>query len=35
MSNKRTSFHLFDGRIMASGSIDKPYSSWAPTGKRV
>lgn len=35
MSNKRVTYHLFDGRVMDSGHIDKPHTSWNPKGKKV
>ena len=34
MSNKRVTYHLFDGRIMDSGHIDKPATSWNPKGRK-
>ncbi len=35
MSNKRITYHLHDGRVMDSGSADKPLTSWNPKGKSV
>ena len=33
MSNKRHSYHLYDGKVMQSDNVDNPITVWCPTGK--
>ncbi len=35
MSNKRVTYHLHDGRVMDSGSVDKHVTGWKDRGKKV
>lgn len=34
MSNKRICFHLYDGKILDSGSIEHPTTKWREGGKK-
>ena len=35
MSNKRITFHLYDGKVMDSGNIDSPVTLWRALGQPV
>lgn len=32
MSNKRITYHLYDGKVMDSGSVEIPLTQWRPLG---